>query len=235
MPYVILVGGDNSLTTTRKERIMQRSKLVDNLWILAYPIYKGQDMSEYTVYIEYVLPCSRRYCTEILQLSDEMYEDHLKYTLPFDTKLTTESGEIEAQLTFVKVDIDENGNDIQRVRKTSTCKIDITPISAWSDIIPDSALTALDQRIIKMDAQIKAINDMNDTLNDTKADNIIRENNKLQLTANGKRIGDVIDIKSDDCCSEDGVPVVDFSNTTGSVTPDDSTKPNGNYNNVVEF
>jgi len=232
MAYVILVGEDNSLTTTRKERIMQRSKLVDNLWFLAYPKYKGQNMSEYTVMLEYVLPCSKKYRTEILELSDEMYEDHLKYTLPFDTQLTSESGEIEAQLTFVKADIDENGNSIQRVRKTSTVKINIVPISAWSDIIPDSALSALDQRLIKVDSQIKALSDMGTIFDNTKADNIVYEDNKLQLTANGMKIGNSVNIKScdNDDSLEDGVPVVDFSNIIEG-NPDDTVA----VDNVVEF
>lgn len=233
MSYVILVGEDNSLTTTRKTRIMQRSKLVDNLCFLAYPIYKGQDMSQYTVYLEYILPCSKKYCIEILKLSDEMYEDHLKYLLPFDTNLTSESGEIEVQLSFVKVDLDENGKCIQRVRKTSTCKINIIPISAWSDIIPDEALTAIDRRIMETDAQIKALNDISKTLNDEKADNISYKDGVLQLIANKKEIGNAVNLNSCDC-GEDGIPVVDFSNSTDFVTPDDSINSDMT-NNVIEF
>ena len=42
--YVILVNDDNSLYGSKKERIMQRSKLVNNLVFIVDPIYKGVDM-----------------------------------------------------------------------------------------------------------------------------------------------------------------------------------------------
>lgn len=243
--YTILIGNDNSLTTTCRERIMQRSKLVDNLCFLAYPIYKEQNMAEYTVLLEYVLPCSRKYRTEILELSNEMYEDHLKYLLPFDTQLTSEAGEIEAQITFAKADIDDKGNSIQRVRKTSTVKITIVPISAWSDIIPDSALSAIDQRIIKVDAQIKALDEMGEILHNSKADNLSYENNKLQLLANGKKIGKAVTIKAaaenepeenepDKPTNPDEPDVPNEPDEP--VEPDDPEDPeNPEVDNVIEF
>lgn len=229
--YVILVNDDNTLSAPKKQRIIQRSKLVDDFWFLVKPVYNGHDMSTSTVLLEYLKPTSKKYETEFLVLSEEKYEDHLKYLLPVDTKLTEESGELELQLSFIYVDIDEEGNSIQRVRKISPPhKVEIIPVSAWSDIIPDSALSSLDQRIIKIDAQIKAINDINDTLNDTKADNIIYEDNKIQLVANGKKIGNAIGIEScDGDCVENGVPVVDFNNSIGNPNEDDE------FDNVVEF
>ena len=164
MVYTILVEDDNSLLVTNKERIMQRSKLVDKLWFLVPPMYKEQSMADYTVTLEYLLPCSRKYRTEILELSSDMYNGHLKYLLPFDTKLTSEPGAIDIKLVFVKTELDESGNSTQRVRHTSNTHIDIVPITAWSDIIPDSALSALDQRLIKLDAQMRGLNEFADTL-----------------------------------------------------------------------
>lgn len=223
--YVILVNDDNSLSAPKKQRIVQRSKLMDDFYFLVKPTYNGHDMSNCTVLLEYLAPISKSYKTEILVLSEDRYEEYLKYMLPVDTEFTQEHGSLELQLSFIYVD-----NNVQRVRKTApTIKVEVVPISAWSDIIPDSALTALDQRIIKIDSQIKAINDMNISFNDTKADNIIYEGNKLQLTANGKKIGNVIDINSCEEDFEDGVPVVDFSKTIDPVDPDN------NVNNVVEF
>jgi hypothetical protein len=240
MAYVIVVCDDNTLRNVKKERIMQRSKLVDNLHILVPPTYKEHDMSQYTVMLEYVLPISKRYCSDILVLSDEVdkeYEEYLKYTLPFDTDLTSEAGEIELQLTFIYVNLDENSNGIQRVRKTSTTKINITPISAWSDIIPDSALNAIDQKIAMMDNRIKALDDMNALLDKTKADNLVYEDSKLQLIANGNRIGDAVVIKSnggtgsdsgdegsgdEGSGDEEGFPVVDFDLDSGLDSNDNS-------------
>ena len=199
--YTILVNQDNTMTTSVRERIMQRSKLVDSLHFLVDPIYKGLDMSDFTVTMEYILPVSKKYITEILVKSNEPYnskinKEMLEYTLPFDTKLTREPGDIKVQLTFTKVDLDEYENNIQYVRKISETTIHITPISAWSDIIPDEALNAIDQRIIKTNAQIKALEELNEVTAITKADNIKldEETNDIYLTANGEKIGDSINL-----------------------------------------
>lgn len=202
--YTIVLNDTNELVTTVKERIMQRSKLVDNLHFLVDPDYKGIDMTDYTVLLEYLMPISREYRTEILVKSSELYKDKLEYKLPMDTTMTAEHGEIELQLTFLKVDMNPDGSSVQRVRKTSPTKMTILPIAAWSDIIADSALTALDQRLIQVDAMLNAVNDMNIYLNDNKADNIVRSNDGkyLQLTANGNPIGDKIALGIP--CCEDG-------------------------------
>ena len=194
--YTILVNENNELITTVKERIMQRSKLVDNLHFLVDPLYKEIDMSNFSVTMEYILPISREYKTENLVKSDELYKEKLEYKLPFDTCLTKEHGKIEVQLTFTKVELDPDGAAIQYVRKTSPTTITIVPISAWSDVIADSALSALDQRLIQVDAMLNAVNDMNMYLEEHKADNIVFDENEkcLQLTSCGKPIGDKIRI-----------------------------------------
>lgn len=157
-------------------------------------------MSDFTVMMEYILPISREYKTEILVKSDELYKNKLEYKLPFDTCLTKEAGKIEVQLTFIKVELDVDGKSKQYVRKTSPTTITIVPIAAWSDVIADSVLTALDQRLIQVDAAIAAANDMADYLSDTKADNIVfnKTTKKLQLTANGSAIGDVVDLSEEE-------------------------------------
>ena len=111
--YTFLIGEDNTLTATVVERIMERSKLVDSLHFLAEPTYKDVDMSDFVVMLEYVLPISKKYKTEILELSDERYKYMLEYKLPFDTALTSEPGDIEIQLTFAKVELSADGEGPQ--------------------------------------------------------------------------------------------------------------------------
>lgn len=232
--YTILVTENNELYGSNKERIMQRSKLVDNLIFIVDHIYKGIDMTDATVMLEYVLPVSKEYKTEILTLSEERYKDcYLQYKLPFDTSITSQAGEIQLQLTFVKTDLDVNGKGIQRVRKTSTTTINIIPISAWSDIIPDSALLAIDERLIKLDAQMRAMEELNQTIIDEKADNIKynEETNELQLTSRGNEIGDKVALKMGKEDLKDGVPVVDF----GSASDEDPSVEEDEDDNVVEF
>lgn len=233
--YVILVNNDNTLTSTKKERIMQRSKMVDNLWFLVSPIYNGIDLTDCTVLLEYLLPVSKSYKTEILTLSEERYEDHLKYVLPFDTELTSESGKIELQLTFLKVGLNPDGSDSQQVRKTSTCFVDIVPIAAWSDIIPDSALSAIDQRLIKADAQIRALADMSETISNNIVDDLKynAEDETLQLQSNGIGIGNKVSVRD---MLDDGIPVVDMDSVSGDSNIENENGCDcGCEDNVVEF
>ena len=231
--YVILINDDDSLYGSKKERIMEKSKCVDDLIFVVNPIYRNaHDMTNATVMLEYLRPISRKYETELLVLSDERYNGFLQYKLPLDTNFTSEHGSLELQLTFVYTDLDANGNGIQRVRKTSPTTIEIVPISAWANIIPDSALSALDQRILKMDAQIRAIDEMNRVVADTKADNIkYNENtNELQLLSGDKEIGNKVTLKNGNASLEDGVPVVDFNTPSSGNIPEEDED-----DNVIEF
>jgi hypothetical protein len=229
--YTILVNDNNELVTTVKERIMQRSKLVDNLHFLANPMYKNVDMSGFTVTMEYVLPVSREYRTETLVKSDALYKGQLEYVLPFDTYLTKEAGKIEIQLTFTRVYLDAEGNAKQQVRKAGPVTITIVPVTAWSDIIPDSALSALDQRLIMVDAMINAANEMNQYMFETKADDISynEETNELQLMAAGNVIGKKVVVKSD-ADLKDGIPVIDLNDYA-----EEDTNPESDDEDVVEF
>ena len=237
MAYVILCNEDNTLYGSHKERIMQRSKLVDKLIFIVDPIYKGIDMTGATVMLEYILPVSREYKTVLLSLSEERYNDcFLQYKLPFDVDLTSQAGSLEVQLTFAYTELVKNGIGVQRVRKTSPTTIDIIPISAWSDIIPDSALSSLDQRLIKLDASMRAMNDYLDVIDSNKVDDLAydKESESLHLMAGNKVVGKGVLVKD---MLEDGVPVVDLGSNSG-----DNTNNNGCdcgdcecENNVVEF
>ena len=231
--YIIFVEQDNSLYGSHKERIMQRSTGIDSLMFIVDPIYRNvHDMTNASVTLEYLLPVSKTYRTEYLTLLNERYNNHyLQYKLPLDSKFTSEAGKVELQLTFVYTALDENGNGIQRVRKTSPTTIDIIPISAWSDIIPDSALSSLDQRLIKLDAQMRGLNEYMNVLDNNSVDNIVYNENDdtLQLTANGVGVGNKVSVKD---MLDDGSPVVDFnSNYVEEPSPDDENIES----NVVEF
>lgn len=234
--YTILISDTNELVTTVKERIVQRSKLVDNLHFLVSPTYKEYDMQNFTAMLEYVTPASRELKSEILTKSDALYKGMIEYKFPIDTSITKEAGDIELLLTFVYVEMQPDGKTYQHVRKTTPTTIHVVPVPAWCDVVPDSALTALDQRLIQVEAMMQAANDMAQWLSDTKADNIrYDETGKyIQLTANGSPIGDriALNISPDvncDCIKyikidSDGNLVVTYSDGTieniGKVTGD---------------
>ena len=193
----ILITQTNELIdTTPKERIMQKSKLVDELHFIVDAMYKGTDMSTFTMVMEYKLPVSNEYKTQILEQSPELYEGMLEYKIPIDTDITKYPGNVEIQITMSKLESDDRGKVLQRVRKVQPTVLKIYPIAAWSDMIPDADLTALDQRILKQDAQIKELNELADKLNMTKADNLSYSENMLQLTSNGEKIGSAVSITS---------------------------------------
>ena len=209
--YTFLINEDNTLTTTVVERIMERSKMVDNLHFLADTTYKGVDMSDYTVLLEYLLPVSKRYKTEILTKSDELYKNKLEYVLPFDTNLTNEPGDVQIQLTFSNITMDSDGKTTQHVRKVGPGVVHIVPISAWSDVVPDASLTAVDQRIIALEALAKSLQDRNQAIFDSKADNLSYDDHVLQLTSGGKKIGNAIKITTESVETDDGsIRVVPF-------------------------
>jgi hypothetical protein len=238
MAYIILVENDGSLYGSHKTKIMQREKLFNKLWFLVPPHYNGHDMSQCTVTMRYLLPISREFVTETLILSDERYEEYLKYILPIDTNFTKEHGNIELNLTFTMLDVDNNGNVVQRVRKTDNYLLNVTPLPDWDSVIPDSSLSALDQRILKQDAQIKALADLAYLLNDNQVDNLVYDSKEdvLHLSAKGVRVGNKVSVKD---FIDDGIPVVDLDSNGDS---DSNTKPEGSCDcgcehedNVVEF
>ena len=243
--YVIKVNDDNTLSTPKKQRIVQRSKLIDDFFILVDPIYNGHDLTNCTAYLEFLKPVSNEYKTEILTLSDERYEEYLKYILPVDTEFTKEAGSLKLQISFVYVDIDADGNQIQRVRKTSPAlKVEIVPIEEWFRVIPDSALSVIDQRLIKQDAQLKMMADLVGTMSNNMVDDLKynEEDETLQLQSGGYGVGSKVSVRD---MLDDGIPVVDMDSTTeeGSGSENDSDKEHGNNcncgcnceDNVVEF
>lgn len=224
MPYTIILCDDNSLYGSCKRRIMQREKLFNELWILVPPHYNGYDMSQCTLTMRYLTPISREFRTETLALSKDKYKEYLMYTVPVDTKLTKEWGDVRFNLTFTMLDVDDFGGIVQRVRKTEDYILSITQLPNWDSVIPDSALEAIDQRILKQDAQIRALADLANVLDSNMVDNLIYNSTDetLHLSANGKVIGDKVSVRD---MLDEGIPVIDLNSTSGSGSGD-----NGNDN-----
>ena len=200
--YTILITSDNRLLTSVKERIMQRSKLVDKLHFLTSQMYNDEYMNDYQVTMEYVLPVSKEYRVDYLVKSNDLYKDeYLEYKIPIDTNLTKEPGNIEIQITFSKSEMNSDGEVIQHIRKINPGYIEVIPVAAWSNAFPDDALSALDQRIIMLqnianeldDLQQSNIQEIEKKADDFKLD---IEDGSLYLTSNGKKIGNPITLNS---------------------------------------
>lgn len=238
MAYIFLLENDNEIVASHREVLMQRSKLVDEVWFLVNPKYKTceNNMSVFSVLLEYILPVSKSYHSLELVKDNEGYKEYLKYAVPLDSNLSSEAGDIQLQLTFVYVGLDADGNGIQKVRKTKPAKLHITPIASWGDIIPDASLSAIDQRIIKTQAQIKELGYYAEILGENQVDNLVYDDNSdtLQLMAGRKEIGNKVSVRD---MLDDGIPVVDLDGSSSDDADHDDGCSCGCKceDNVVEF
>ena len=134
---------------------------------------------------------------------------------------------------------DKDGNIVQRVRKTDSHILTITQLPDWDSVVPDSALSALDQRILKQDAQIKALAELANILDDNQVDNLAYDDRTetLQLMAGNKGIGNKVSVRD---MLDDGIPVVDLDSNPNDKPNIDNDGCNCNCDcdcedNVVEF
>ena len=193
--YTILINQDNTLTKTNTDntRIMHRSNMVDKIHFLCPPQYGDYDMSLFTVALEYVSPISRTYRTEFLVSQPELYKDHLEYVLPVDTKLTSETGDVEIKFTFTLAELLEDGTKVNRVRHTDSTTITVIPVEAWSDQIATADLSTLAEIMLANQSLAEQIKALADQFNATKADSLIldADNDKLILKGNDAVLSEI--------------------------------------------
>lgn len=237
--YTILVKNDDTMVATNREPIYHRTSLVRNLRFLVDPLYNDGngtlDMRTYICTLEYKTPISNTYVPVILTPSVELYKEKVEYLLPVDTAITSEVGNVELKLSWIKLENGEDGTFKERVRKIPVITIEVLPVAQWSDYVADSKLDNIAQILLTNQAQNEQMKVYIDQIQQlaqynalTKADNMTydEDTNTLQLQSMGMPIGNPI--KLEECNNEDGIPVVDFT----TVEPDDGDKE---VDNVVEF
>ena len=72
----------------------------------------------------------------------------------------------------------------------------------------DSSFQSIDNKIFEL-------KQLAEKINTTKADNIVREDNDVYLTANGKKIGDSVSVEA---CDPEGIDIIEFGETSGGDT-----------------
>ena len=196
--YTVLVQNDNSIIVTERQRIMQNSKLIDVLQIIVPKLYNGLEMVNYNVRLEYLTPINHKHGYVEMEVADSDYKtDYLLYTMKIDTNLTTEVGDVQFTMTFIEVSMTDDGTVETPVRKTDVFVMPVIPIANWFSA-PDSALSALDQRIIANQEAIKAMADLQADLIESKLDDITLDTTakKVYGTAGGIQKGIGIDINA---------------------------------------
>lgn len=233
--YTFLIGKNNYITTTHSERIVQGSKLVDDIKIYVLNEYNNLYMKDFQAIMYYRLPISGRWDSKELTSSEELYNDkYVEYLIPVDTWLTNEAGDVQFEIKFYNVSMGGEVNINQYVRKTTDGIIHISSSKDWGSGIADSMLDTVDQRIIQLMMAQKRQEEMIEeaqVIMSSKADNIAKDEdtNEIYLTSQGIEIGNRIK----DECDKDGVPIVDLD----SSNPDDPNIPDESdvINDVIEF
>ena len=185
---------DKSLIATVTTTLYQHEKLVDKIFFLFPQNYNGLELADCIAVIKYLDQGNVPH-TEILQKSEELYKGHLQYFLPVDSSLTKFAGDVKVRITFSKTDVAENK---QYILNTGEITISISPLSDYYAFVPDESLEIVDQMIGKLEARIAATEAIAEIYDKKKADNITYDENKLQLTSNGEKIGNAITIVGGD-------------------------------------
>lgn len=117
--YTLKITDENTVVTTVKESIVERSNYVDKIQIVTSKMYREQiDMSDTTVYMKYKLPVSDKIkMTQLIINNLEYEQNYIQYLIPVDAALTAEAGDIEVSFTFLKLVANEDGTYTSYIRK----------------------------------------------------------------------------------------------------------------------
>ena len=187
--YTVIVGTDGSMVASVVEVITQNSNLAHTLRILAPTEYCGYDVREFMAVLEYKTPESGSVATETLTASAEEYKGYIEYLLPVKKSMTAESGIIVFCVTFLQ---NAEEKDQAIVLKTQPADIMIAETDGWSGDLPDDTLNAIDEKMLELQEMQGELRDMQEDLDNSKADSLIYDDHKLQLTANGNPIGESV-------------------------------------------
>jgi hypothetical protein len=194
-----LIGSDNSIQHTVKSPIIEKSNLVDSIQFICEKTYNGYDMAEFDLVLEYKLPISKTHRIVTLVLSDEAYKNnYLVYTLPsgeLTTAITQEVGDVEMTISFMKTELDYEGNTLEHVRNlSSTATLKVLPLTSWFHT-SDEALSDLAAMYLENKKTTLALSEVANQLNASKVDGIKLTNDTLDVTINGEISGNGISLE----------------------------------------
>lgn len=199
--YTLKITDENTVVTTVKEKLIERSNYVDKIQIVVKKLYREQiDMSDCTVYMKYILPVTGKIKMSKLEPNDLAYEnDYIQYLVPAEAYLTAESGDIEVSFTFLKLISNEDDTTTSYIRKTQSGVIHISPLAAFDKYEPSEMFDEIDQRLLVMEALQKNMMAMaEDAYNGMVQDIHINTNDrKIILTdRDGKDTGEGIEVNN---------------------------------------
>ena len=212
--YTLKISDDNTVTTTVKETLIERSNYVDRIQIVTNKLYREQiDMSDTTVYMKYKLPVSNKIKMTQLTVNNLEYEtNYIQYLIPVDAGLTAEAGDIEVSFTFLKLVANDDGTYTSYIRKTTSGVIHITPLTPFDKYEPSEMFTEIDQRLLAIEGYIKDLDALNkatyenavkDIRLDTEKRKVTLTNNDGEDTGKGIAMTDLSKMVSEDLTGKD--------------------------------
>lgn len=223
--YTLKITDDNTVTTTVKETLVERSNYVDKIQIIVSKLYKDQiDMSDTTAYMKYKLPVSDKIKMTQLIANDLEYEtNYIQYLIPVDAALTAEAGDIEVSFTFLKLVANDDESYTSYIRKTTSGVIHITPLVQFDKYEPSELFTEIDQRLLVMEGMIKDL----DAQNKAAYEGLVKD---IRLDTEGRKLT-LTDRNGND--TGEGVTVSDLS----TMVAEDLTgkDPDGTQDGVVHL
>lgn len=234
MVHTILINNDNTITKRMNGAIMEGSSNVDSLRILVSPTYKDKFgdlvMADCICVMEITTPIGRRYKTQPLTPSEELYKERLEYLLPITLDMTKEAGKLGFKFFFTKLEMNADGTFKERIRETYDSYLDIIETKHWDDYVSTSDLRPLVDVMMTIQSKANHLEAMAEKINSTKIDNLEydKESNILKGYADGVQVDEVQLEDASECGCEEGVPVVDFT----VVEPEEIIPE---LDNVIEF
>lgn len=198
--YTLKITDENTVVTTVKERLVERSNDVDNIQIITAKLYKEQlDMSDTSLYMKYKLPVTDKIKITQLIPNNLNYEtNYIQYLIPADVNLLAEAGDIEVSFTFLKLVSNDDDSVTSYVRKTTSGVIHVSPLAAFDKYEPSEMFTETDQRLLALIAAVKDLNAQSKAIyeNMVKDIRLNTDNKKITLTdRNGDDTGEGIATK----------------------------------------
>lgn len=213
--YTLKISDENTVTTTVKEKIVERSNYVDKIQIIVDRLYREQiDMSnDTTVWMKYKLPITNKIKMTQLVINNSAYEnDYIQYLIPADAYLTAEAGDIEVSFTFLKLIQNEDESTTSYIRKTTSGVIHISPLTEFDKYEPSEMFDEIDQRLLMLIAKQKDLESLNksiynnmikDVRLDTEKEKITLVNKEGEDTGDGIQVSDLSTIVSKDLIGKD--------------------------------
>lgn len=189
--YTLLMDEYKNLKVTSKINLRQKEQFIDKIRIIAPQKYNDFDLGEFSFFMIYEDPSKIAHTIKLIR-SDNYDENHIQFILDVDNNLNLYAGDISVYLKFIKNDY-ENGRIYSG--QTSSSIITILNAADYYGIIDTKSLDFVTKAMAELQAQIDLLTTTSQIYSDSKLDDIvIDENGVLHGKANGKLIGDGVNV-----------------------------------------